>query len=387
MLGLASPLAAEVKVSQPLALTHRVLVQPIRVLKSDGTPATTLGNASQSNYIKEQINRIWAQVGIRVDWLPFTDYTSNFAYQGSGNYEINDRPGDDLDAIVSGAGSPPKSSDPAVLNMFFVEIVPGFPHLDDNYANGLAFLDFNGIAVHVGANLTGFEGGRDAIASVIAHEIGHNLALPHFFQTQDNLMNSGGGSAEGLTFLQRNECFTDNAGNDGFELLEPLPQPSGYQDWASIHGIANGPEGDDDEDGISNVIEFMLGLDPAGPSSLPPVRTEDGAVTWTLPKYPAALQDGLVYQAQTNTDLSLWYNAGTGGSGSTVAIDNGYTLSVRLTPGAARRFVRLNVDSGPATSFAAPAFTLRTGGTRVPPRITPEPGYARSAYDTGAAAE
>ena len=378
----ASPVSAEVIVSQPLALSHRVQIQPIRVKKTNGTTATTLGDAAESAYIIGQINRIWAQVGIRIDWLPFNDYENDFAYDGTpANYTSTPRPGDHLNQIVDGAGSPPKSADGNVINMFFVEIVPGFPKLSDNTANGLAFLDFNGIAVHVGTNLLDFTAGRDVIASVIAHEIGHNLALPHFDETSDNLMNSSGGSAERLDFLQRNLCFTDNGGADGFELLEPLPQPSGYLQWASTNSVSGGPEGDDDQDDIANVIEFMLGLDPHGPSSLPPITPGDGSATWTIPKYPAATADGLIYQAQSSDNLALWLNAGAVGSGSTVMIDNAYTLSVRLNTGSTRRFTRLNVDSAPANSFAAPPAALRVAAPLSLPRVTPEPGYARSAFD------
>ena len=47
------------------------------------------------------------------------------------------------------------------------------------------------MAMWAGPNLFSFNGGREIIASVLAHEIGHNLGLPHIGASQ-NLMQSGG---------------------------------------------------------------------------------------------------------------------------------------------------------------------------------------------------
>jgi hypothetical protein len=81
------------------------------------------------------------------------------------------------------------SSDPLTLDMFFVDIVPGFSQQGDNTVNGLAFVGGNGSAVWVGPNLPGFGGGREVVASVLSHEIGHNLGLGHVVEAF-NLMQS-----------------------------------------------------------------------------------------------------------------------------------------------------------------------------------------------------
>lgn len=352
---------------QPAApITHRVQVQPIRVRTTGGAIATTFGDATQSAYILLQINRIWAQVGVRIDWLPFVDYTNNFAYQGSGS---GARPQGDLSTIINSAGAPPKSANAIVLNMFFVEIVPGFPQTSDNTSNGLASLDRNGIAIHIGSNLLAFEGGRDVIAKVTAHEIGHNLGLDHYDVTSNNLMNTSGGSAEYLIASQKTTIFTDNNGVDGFDFLQPVAAATNYTQWASTNSVDLGPEGDDDADGIKNVIEFMLGLNPNASSTLPvPVRGANG-LTWTLTKNAQAVADGLVYQVQSSTDLMNWANAGAAGSGSTVVTNTAGSLVVRLNSGAARRFMRLNVNSTPVAGNVATFIPMEAD---TEPRVFPQ---------------
>jgi hypothetical protein len=74
--------------------------------------------------------------------------------------------------------------------MYFVEVAAGFSDTGENTTNGLAFVDYNGLTMHVGDNLPSFSGGRTIIAQTAAHEIAHNLGLDHV-NDPTNLMDDG----------------------------------------------------------------------------------------------------------------------------------------------------------------------------------------------------
>ncbi len=165
-----------------------VTVQPIIVSNSNGTnTAEFFGNSAQETQIKQLIDDIYYQAGIDVDWLTPTTWNNTFANVGNNG----NRPGSDLDQVVNqGDSAGVGNSNPLVIDLYFVEIAAGFGNTSENTANGLAFVDANGITAHVGDALPTFALGRDVVAEVIAHEIAHNLGLEHVHDT-NNLMDEG----------------------------------------------------------------------------------------------------------------------------------------------------------------------------------------------------
>ena len=106
--------------------------------------------------------------------------------------------------------------------MYFVNVAAGFPYTTLNTANGLAFIGGNGVTQFVGSNLLSFTNGQDVVSSVVAHEIGHNLGLPHIVEGF-NLMQAGGSPDNGE---QLNAAQITAAQGSGFATVVAVPEPS-----------------------------------------------------------------------------------------------------------------------------------------------------------------
>ncbi len=109
--------------------------------------------------------------------------------------------------------------------MFFVNIPAGFSILSENSAAGLAYISGNGITQYVGSNILGFASGLEVIASVVAHEIGHNLGLDHLSEIE-NLMLSGGSLDQGERL---NSAQIETALASNFSVpTNPVPLPPAF---------------------------------------------------------------------------------------------------------------------------------------------------------------
>jgi len=324
-------------VNPAIPITHTVTVNRIVSESTNGDVARSFGNSAQEADIIEKVNNIWAQVGIEIIFLPETSFIDDFTYDNNGSEEAEEtRPQSDLAQIINLANLPDTP----------VESVPGFAPsiLTANTAAGLAFVDRPGTTVFVGANLLNFAGGRTAIAGVVAHEIGHNLGLFHVENGIANLM-SPGGSTDQLTSVQRTTTFTNNGGIDGFDLLvESIPTLTNYEQFVIDFNIQGGPNDDNDNDGLSNLVEFSIGTNPTNVSNnLPQVtQVNPSEFSWSIPKNADAVEDNINYEIQFSANLLSFDPAGTN-SNSSISVDNDTVITANsFTPN--KGFFRLSVQ-------------------------------------------
>lgn len=228
-LCLTSVAQADLITNPPMTITMQVTVNPVILSNTGGSnQAEFFGNTFQQPDIEGYINEIWAQAGIQISFQTPEYWNNTFANVGSSS----PRPTSDLGTIVTNAAVAGHiDPDPNVINMFFVEIAAGFSDVGENSANGLAYIGGNGVTQHVGDNLVGFKAGQEVIASVVAHEIGHNLGLPHLVGIE-NLMQPGGSPNPGERL---NASQISVARSSSFS--QAVPEPASSLALLSLAGI------------------------------------------------------------------------------------------------------------------------------------------------------
>ena len=126
---------------------------------------------------------------------------------------------------------------------------------------------------------------------------------------------------------------------NGDEVTTP-PAPT-FSSWAVENNLPldrDGPLEDADFDGIPNLIEYALDLEPlvADPGALPQAVLENGILSYTYVRH----RSDILYTVETSGDFSGW--TANGVDQGTPATDGTTTASIPYTPGSA--FLHLKVE-------------------------------------------
>ncbi len=144
------------------------------------------------------------------------------------------------------------------------------------------------------------------------------------------------------------------ANSVGLRVVEPPVTVSAYEAWTNSYGLVEGPAGDDDDDGLSNLYEFGAGGNPTNSADTGIASTyslnPDGSINWFQYVYPMQtnVNSGLAYSLEVNNDLvnGTWTNAyyevtGTG----TTANAAFYAVTNRLSTAVEnQQFIRLIIE-------------------------------------------
>ena len=164
--------------AQAAVIDYQVTLNVINV-----TGATTMGTPAQQQSILNVVNNIWSQAGIEVVFGSATTWDDTDALNG-GYSSVSSLMAAGNDAGVT-------TADP-ILNVFMVTARPGMSPVANNSCGGTAGLGWNGMAFTIGSSLIGW-GSWQTIGYVLAHEIGHNLGLPHPDDHADPIATGGVG--------------------------------------------------------------------------------------------------------------------------------------------------------------------------------------------------
>ncbi|MEO5715947.1 MAG: autotransporter-associated beta strand repeat-containing protein [Luteolibacter sp.] len=117
--------------------------------------------------------------------------------------------------------------------------------------------------------------------------------------------------------------------------------PAGYTGWADANAPGQTKNQDHDNDGVSNGIEYFMGL--SGPAFTANPGPVSGTVTWPMGATYTGVY-GTDYEVQTSTDLVTWTQVPVGTGDNTVTVTVG-TSVVYDMPTGGKSFVRLVVKN------------------------------------------
>ncbi|BCU79727.1 autotransporter-associated beta strand repeat-containing protein [Luteolibacter sp. LG18] len=146
-------------------------------------------------------------------------------------------------------------------------------------------------------------GGALIVNGGLVDVTGNEVVDKLFFGTTQQLAGTYGATGSGATFI-------DNTHFSGTGVLTVTSSPTAYDSWALSKGLTNannGPTQDPDNDGIPNLLEYVLGGNPlASLASVRPVQSDDGSnIVLTFSRSDASEGD-VTLNVEWSANLITW---------------------------------------------------------------------------------
>jgi autotransporter-associated beta strand protein len=120
-----------------------------------------------------------------------------------------------------------------------------------------------------------------------------------------------------------------------------LGAAGGYETWALENNVTGGPNGDSDTDGIPNLVEYALNLNPAGSDGSAGIF--NGSLLSFTKRAVAVTNGDVTYAIEESDDLGLtdaWTSV-------TPTTDDDTTITYTLPAGSPKKFARLVIAAAP----------------------------------------
>lgn len=130
----------------------------------------------------------------------------------------------------------------------------------------------------------------------------------------------------------------DSSGN---LKIQGIGSAGTYSSWASANGVTGGTNGDSDHDGISNLVEYALALNPAASDGAPGTFT-GGTLNFTK-RAEAVTNADVTYSIEESDDLGItdpWQTV-------TPTTNTSSAITYTLPSGSPKKFARLVVKTTP----------------------------------------
>jgi hypothetical protein len=215
---------------------------------------------------------------------------------------------------------------------------------------------------NLGVSLAGAAGGFGLLYQKyrVSLNNGQTVSVPADADTASYLINSRGKLLDGGTNSGIQKTVTETGTyyiivaplsentltNESYTGTLTITSALSFRNWSAAHDLSYGKDGseqDADGDGVKNIVEYALGMNPKASDPAPPTAlTRNGnavALSYLKPDYV----QGATVQPRFSTNGQSWSN-GTATAGAVEA--GGTRMSASFPAGSGRGFGRLEVSGG-----------------------------------------